>query len=296
MEAGIPNGVINVVTGEGSVVGAALVSHPLVDLVSFTGSVKTGKIVQQNASYKKVVIESGGKSPSFVFEDTNVDELLQNPTFILSMLGHSGQICVLGSRLIVHESLKDILVAKLKERFESYVVGPPSSPEVLGAMPFCYSCITPQFQLETIERLVATALEQGATLVTGGHPLTTGLCEGGRYYAPTLFDNVTEDMSIFQEEVFGPVIAVTTFKDLDEAIRIGNNVTQGLSAMIWSNNIKTVITVAKRIKAGFIMNNTFGAPGINETFGGVKHSGIGSENGLEGIREYLVTKTLVLPY
>jgi len=265
-------------------------------MISFTGSVKTGRIVQQNSNYKKLVIESGGKSPNFVFEDADIDALLQNPSFILSMLIHSGQACVLGSRLIVHESLKDQLVEKLKERFESFVVGPPSSPEVLAAMPFCYSCITPQFQMETIERLVASAIEQGATLVTGGKCLNTGIYEGGRYYSPTLFDNVTEDMEIFTEEVFGPVITVTTFKDIDEAIRIGNNVVHGLSCHIWSENTRTVMKVARGINAGFIYNNVFGAPAVYEPFGGNKQSGVGRENGIDGLNEYLISKTLVFPY
>lgn len=280
-KAGLPPGVLNVITGLGNVVGATLASHPLVAKVSFTGSIEASKkvIAASSSNLKKVTIEAGGKSPNIIFKDTDLDALFApNSFFPFSCILHSGQVCAIGSRLLVHEDIKDKVVERLKALFE----GPF---KVVGA-------ITMKEQLQKIEEYVKFGKEEKATLVCGGTRLTDGDYSKGHYFASTIFTDVTPSMKIFQDEIFGPVLSVVTFKTTEEAIALANSVIQGLACMVWSNNITTVMECCKKIKAGFFMVNKFGAPGPHEAFGGLKQSGIGKELGKEGYQAYLDIKTV----
>jgi len=281
-QAGLPAGVLNVITGLGSVVGSALASHPLVSKISFTGSIETSKkvIVASSSNLKRVTLEGGGKSPNIIFKDTDLDTIFAPTSFFpfSCCLLHSGQVCAIGSRLLVHEDVKDKVVERLKALFE----GPFKT---VGA-------ITMKEQLQKIEDYVALGKAEKATLVCGGTKLTDGDLANGYYFASTIFTDVTPNMKIFQDEIFGPVLSVTTFKTTEEAITLANSVAQGLACMIWSNNLPTVMECCKKIKAGFFMINKFGPPGPHEAFGGLKQSGWGKELGKEGYQAYLDVKTV----
>ncbi len=280
--AGVPAGAVNIVVGRGSVVGEVLVTHPHVDMLSFTGSTAVGKqaVAKSAQTLKKVSMELGGKNPQIVFADCDFDVAVDATVFGICF--NAGQCCNSGSRVLVHEPIADRFVAAVVERSRRVKVGDPLTPGVqVGA-------ITTGKQLEAILSHIESARRAGATVVLGGSRIATT----GMYVEPTVVTGVTREMAIANEEVFGPVLAVLTFKDLDEAIELANSTLYGLSAAVWSRDFTTCLTAARRIKAGTVWVNTFLEGHAELPFGGYRESGIGRELGRFATEDYTETKTV----
>lgn len=283
MEAGVPDGVVNILVGTGPEVGAAMTGHPDVDMVSFTGSTGVGKLTMASAAQhlKKVSLELGGKNPQIVFPDADLDAFIDAAVF--GAYFNAGECCNAGSRLILHRDIADAVTARIAELSGKVKVGDPLDPATqVGAI------ITPQ-HLDKIGGYVAGASEGGATVAFGGGALDLGM---GQFMAPTILSGVTADMAVAREEVFGPVLSVLTFETREEAIRIANSIDYGLSAGIWSRNFDTCITIGRKVRAGTIWMNTFmdGTPEL--PFGGFRQSGLGRELGKHAVEDYTETKTL----
>ncbi len=287
IEAGLPSGVVNIVLGFGQPVGALMAEHPHVDMVSFTGSTAVGKAISAAASktLKKVALELGGKNPQVVFPDADLDAAADAITF--GVYFNAGECCNSGSRIIVHEDIADTLVEKVVALSRKVAFGDPLNSETqVGA-------IISEAHQQKIAAYVRDAVASGAKLALGGeavrHP---GL--PGDFFAPTVVTNVRPDMPIAREEVFGPVLAVLTFKTLDEAVALVNDASYGLSAGVWSENVHTCLAFARRTEAGTVWTNTWmdGFPEV--AFGGFKQSGQGRENGRYGLDEFLEIKSVVM--
>ena len=287
VEAGLPDGVVNIVLGCGQPVGARLVDHPQVDMVTFTGSTAVGKSIAATAAgtLKKVALELGGKNPQLIFADADLDAAADAVTF--GTCFNAGECCNSGSRVIVHEDVAGALVAKVLNLSQNVAFGDPLHPDTqVGA-------IISAAHLRKIDGFVQGAVAAGAQVRLGGAPLAiTGLA--GRFYPPTIITGVTADMAIARDEVFGPVLSVLTFRTADEAIALANASDYGLSAAIWSANVHTCLDVARRLLAGTVWTNTFMDGFAELCFGGMKQSGQGRELGRYGLEEFMEVKTLVM--
>ncbi len=287
MQAGLPEGVANIVLGEGQPVGARMVSHPDVDMVTFTGSSAVGRAIAAEAgkSLKKVALELGGKNPQVIFPDADLDSAADAVTF--GMVFNAGECCNSGSRIIVHADIAEAFTARVVALSGQVAFGDPLHPDTqVGAI------VTPEHAAR-IDGFVHAAKAAGARVTLGGGPLSIpGL--GGQFYAPTVLTGVTADMAIAREEVFGPVLSVLTFRTLDEAIALANDAAYGLSAGVWSENVHTCLSFARRVQAGTIWTNTWmdGFPEV--TFGGMKQSGLGREIGSYGLEEFLEVKSVAM--
>jgi aldehyde dehydrogenase (NAD+) len=287
LEAGLPPGALNIVPGIGEEAGAALAGHAGIDHLSFTGSVQVGSIVSKAAADNvvPVTLELGGKSPNIVFADANLDEAL--PVVVNSILQNAGQTCSAGSRLLVDAKTHDAVVDQIARRFADVKIGPgPEDPD-LGPL------ISKQ-QLERVMGYMETGRKE-AKLVVGGEPPKDERLEGGSYFSPTLFDEVPPDASIAREEIFGPVLAVTSFSDPDEAIREANATDYGLVTAVWTRDVGIAHRLAREVRAGQVYINTYGAGGgVELPFGGFKKSGFGREKGFEALRTYSAVKTVTI--
>ncbi len=284
-EAGIPDGVFQVVTGTGPVTGRALGMHMDVDAITFTGSTMIGKQFLAYASQsnmKRVTLECGGKSPNIVLADCrDLDEAALSAAF--GIFFNQGQVCCAGSRLLVQDIIKDAFLEKLVEKAAQFIAGDPLDPETtLGAL-------ISQPHMDKVQGLIASAHDEGANLLCGG--LQVRPESGGYFLEPTIFDGVSRDMTIAREEIFGPVLSVMTFDTPDEAVRIANDSIYGLGAGIWTSNIDTAMTMSKRIKAGTVWINNYDESDITVPFGGYKQSGIGRDKSLEAMSFFQETKT-----
>jgi (Z)-2-((N-methylformamido)methylene)-5-hydroxybutyrolactone dehydrogenase len=287
-EAGFPPGVVNVVTGFGKEVGTPLVEHPLVRKISFTGSDATGRVINELAArhFKHVSLELGGKSPNIVFADANLDDAVNGA--VSGIFAATGQTCIAGSRLLLQDSIHDAFVEKLLALARTARMGDPMSTETqVGPV-----TTVPQYQ--KILGYIDIAKKEGARLVMGGQPAKRPECGTGRFVEPTVFCDVENEMRIAQEEVFGPVLSVIRFKDEDEAVRIANAVRFGLGAGVWTNDIGRALRMAERVQAGTVWVNTYRLISYLAPFGGYKDSGLGRENGLAAIQEYLQTKSVLI--
>lgn len=285
-EAGFPPGVVNVVTGFGKDVGEPLVVHPKVAKVAFTGGSETGRRVysQAAAHLKKVTLELGGKSPNIVFDDANLDNAVNG--VISGIFAATGQTCIAGSRLLLQESVYDQFMEKLVETASQAKMGDPSLADTQVGP------VTTPPQYEKILNYIDIAKQEGAECVLGGGPASAEEGGGTYFVKPTIFKNVTNDMRIAQEEVFGPVLSVIKFRDDDDAVRIGNDIAFGLAAGVWTDNLRRATLMAKRLKAGTVWVNTYRAVSVTSPFGGYKASGLGRENGREAMDSYLQTKSV----
>ena len=286
LEAGIPPGVFNVVTGRGSTVGSALTAHPRVDLVAFTGSKSTGSEVMRASSIhpRPVLLELGGKSPNVVFGDADRDAVV--PLVAHSAMTHAGQVCSSASRVIVERSLHDDLVEEVADYLRTFRQGPGIHDPDIGPV------ISAQ-QHETVMSYVESGRRQGARLVVGGRR-PEGL-PAGYFIEPTLFAGVDPTMQIAREEIFGPVLSAIPFDDPIDAAGIANSTPYGLVAAVWTKDIDRAFSVARRIRAGQVFINNWGLGyGMDLPFGGVGGSGFGREKGLQALNEYSIEKTLVV--
>ncbi len=285
-EAGVPRGALTLVTGLGEEVGKALGLHPDVDVVSFTGSTEVGRLFLKysaESNLKEIVLECGGKSPQVIFEDAELDGIENH--VLAAAFWNMGENCSCGSRLIVHSSIKDAVLERLKAGLGKWKVGLPTDPETqIGPM-------VEKAHFDKVSSFLEDAKKQGATLVYGGRIHDT--LGSGWYVEPTIFDNVKPEHRLFQEEVFGPILAVTTFDTEEEAIALANNSTYGLAASLYTSSLKRAQRVAAAIQAGTVSVNGFSEGDITTPFGGYKQSGFGGrDNGLEAFNQYLQLKTI----
>jgi acyl-CoA reductase-like NAD-dependent aldehyde dehydrogenase len=284
-EVGFPPGVLNIITGPGSSVGQAIVEHPDIDKVAFTGDTSTGKQIMRSSAdtLKKITLELGGKSPNIVLPDADMEAAIRGAT--IGIFYGKGEVCAAGSRLLVDRSIKDAFMEKLVARARKMVPGDPLDPKTrLGA-------IASKGQLERVLRYVETGKKEGAALVAGGGRADIGTGRG-YFMQPTIFDNVTPEMTIAREEIFGPVLATIEFSDLDEAIARANDSPYGLAAAVWTKDIKKAHYVARRLQAGTVWINTYNVYDTAAGFGGYKQSGFGREMGVHALEHYTQVKTV----
>lgn len=287
-EAGLPSGVFNVVTGMGVDAGSALVEHPDVAKIAFTGSDITGARIYQSAAktFKRVALELGGKSPTIVFEDADLE--LAATGVVSGIFGAAGQMCAAGSRLLVHSSVKDKFVEKLIDLASGIRMGDPRDPRTnVGP-------ISTPVQFQKVLDYLDIAQTDGARCVLGGKPATGPDLGAGQFIEPTILVDVRNDMRIAQEEVFGPILAVIEFSDEEEAIGLANDVPYGLVAGVWTANIGRALRMSKALDVGTVWINTYRTYSYMVPFGGMKGSGLGREHGIEAIDEYLETKSVVI--
>jgi acyl-CoA reductase-like NAD-dependent aldehyde dehydrogenase len=283
-EAGLPAGALNVIPGYGPTAGAALVRHPGVDKIAFTGSTDVGRIIMREAAdtLKRVTLELGGKSPNVIFADADLKAAVRGAQ--TGIFYGKGEVCAAGSRLLVERSVKDQVVEALAQRAEKLVPGDPFAKETrLGA-------IVSKPQQERVLGYIAQGQSEGATLVSGGKSATVD--DKGYYIEATVFDGVTPEMTIAREEIFGPVLSVLAFDDLEEAIGLANQSMYGLAAGIWTRDIAKAHRVAAEIQAGTVWINTYNAYDPAASFGGYKHSGFGRDLGREALTNYTELKTV----
>ncbi|CAN7762310.1 MULTISPECIES: aldehyde dehydrogenase family protein [Rhizobium] len=283
-KAGIPPGVINIVTGKGTVVGEALTSHPDVSLVSFTGSTAVGRRIAGKCgeSVKRVALELGGKGANIVFADADLDAALDGVLF--GFVFNQGEVCAAGARLIIEESIADEFVSKLAERAKLINVGHPLDGEA------DMSALIHEEHMNKVLAYVADGETEGAVVVCGGQRLRGQGYDDGCFVGPTILTNVTADMRVFREEIFGPVLCVTRFKSQEEAIHLANLTEYGLANGVWSKDIDKVLSTARKLKSGTVFANTYLEGAVQLPQGGVKQSGFGRENGLDALHEYMETK------
>ena len=286
IEAGVPAGVINIVTGPGSV-GRAMVQHPGIDKIAFTGSTAVGQEIMRSAAdtIKRITLELGGKSPNIVFADAEIDNAVKGA--ITGIFYGKGEVCNAGSRLFLESKVKDEFIEKLAARAAKMRPADPLDPKTrLGA-------IVSHDQMQTVLRYIEAGKKDGAKLVAGGNRVNV---DGGKgfFIEPTIFGDVTNDMTIAREEIFGPVLAVLSFDDIDQVIEQANNNPYGLAAAVWTRDVKKAHSVSRRLKAGTVWINTYGLMDASLPFGGYKSSGFGRELGMHAIEHYTELKTVWL--
>ena len=275
-DAGLPPGVVNIVTGAGET-GAAVAQHDGVDKVAFTGSTEVGKLIRRAlaGSSKHYTLELGGKAANLVFEDAAIDQAVEG--IVNGIFFNQGHVCCAGSRLLVQESVADEVISKLKNRMETLIVGDPLDKNTdIGA-------INSRAQLDKIEEYLDIGEAEGAEPFQTSCPLP----ERGFWCRPTLFLHASQSHRVVQEEIFGPVLAVQTFRTVDEAIAMANNTPYGLSGGVWSDKGAKTFRVTSQIRAGVLWANTYNKFDPTSPFGGYKESGIGREGGLSGLQAYL---------
>ncbi len=275
-EAGLPKGVVNIITGFGDT-GAAMVNHPDVDKIAFTGSTHVGKIIQKSiaGTSKKATLELGGKSANIIFDDAPIDQAVEG--IVNGIFFNQGHVCCAGSRLFVQENIADKVIRKLKLRLKSLYVGNPLDKNTdIGA-------INSKEQLETIESYIEIGKKEGAEI----YQPACDIPKKGYYCPPTLFLNVAQSHRIVQEEIFGPVLTIQTFRTVDEVIQKANNSPYGLAAGVWTDKGSRIFNLTTKLKAGVVWANTYNKFDPTSPFGGYKESGFGREGGVHGLAAYV---------
>jgi aldehyde dehydrogenase (NAD+) len=284
-EAGLPAGVFNLVNGAGSTVGEALVRHPGVDMISFTGSTSSGKRIAALAAERvaRVALELGGKSAAILLDDADLDKAI--PEAVKGCYFNAGQVCVALSRLLVPRSRYDEVVERVKGVVEGWKVGDPSTQVDIGPL-------VSSSQRDRVRSYIERGVQEGARLVTGGPDVPSGL-DRGYYVQPTVFADVKSSMTIAQEEIFGPVLSILAYEDDDDAVHIANDTPYGLSGGVWSRDTERAEGVARRIRTGMVKINGTNDPAA--PFGGFKQSGVGREHGQYGIEEFVELQAIMNP-
>jgi betaine-aldehyde dehydrogenase len=286
LEAGIPAGVVNVITGPGGSAGAALAAHPGVGKVAFTGETTTGQEIMRLAAnnVKKVSLELGGKSPNIVFADADLERFAVEAPY--AVFDNAGQDCCARSRIFVEASAHDRMLELFTEATRKVVVGDPADDKTeMGSL-------VSQRQRERVSGYVDVGKEEGAALVYGGEPPTGDPFDAGAYWMPTIFDACRTDMRIVREEIFGPVVAIIPFEDEADAVRLANDTPYGLSGSIWSRDIGKALRVAKGVRAGVLSVNSNASVHTEAPFGGYKMSGVGRELGMHALELYTEVKNV----
>jgi aldehyde dehydrogenase (NAD+) len=285
VEIGLPPGVLNVITGPGSRVGQALVEHPGIDKIAFTGDTSTGKSIMRSAAdtLKRITLELGGKSPNIVLADADVEAAIRGAT--IGIFYGKGEVCAAGSRLLVDRSIKNEFIDKLATRARKMVPGDPLDPKTR------FGAIASRKQLDTVLSYIESGRNEGASLVAGGQRADIGTGKG-YFVQPTVFADVTPEMTIAREEIFGPVLAAIEFADLDEAISRANDSQYGLAAGVWTRDIKKAHYVARKLQAGTVWVNTYNVYDTAAPFGGYKQSGFGREMSAHALDHYTQVKSV----
>lgn len=285
-DVGFPPGVVNVVAGFGNEVGAPLVGHPLVRKISFTGADSTGRRINEQAArdFKHVSLELGGKSPNIVFADANLDDAVNGA--VSGIFAATGQTCIAGSRLLLQDRVHDQVLERLLSIARTARMGDPMDPTTQVGP------VTTRPQYEKVLGYIDIARAEGAKLELGGKAASRSECGNGWFVEPTIFSGVDNRMRIAQEEVFGPVLSVIRFADEAEAVAIANDVRFGLGAGVWTSDIGRAFRMAEAVQSGTVWINTYRAVSYMSPFGGYKDSGLGRENGIDAVREYLQTKSV----
>ena len=283
-EIGLPNGVFNLISGHGREIGETLASHPEVDMVSFTGSTNAGVRVSELAapSVKRVTLELGGKSANIILDDADIPRAASSA--IYSCFANSGQECSALTRLLIPEDYREEVVEVIASNIGRYTVGDP-----MDGTSKCGPLVSKR-QQESVSRYISTGIDEGATLVAGGEGMPDDL-DSGFYVRPTVFADVTPQMTVFREEIFGPVLCITTYSNVEEAIELANDSEYGLSGGVWSGDESRAMKVARKLRTGQVSING-GAFNVTAPFGGYKKSGLGRELGVHGMEEFLETKSI----
>ena len=275
-DSGLPKGVVNIVTGDGKT-GAAIVNHPDINKIAFTGSTEVGKLIERSLAgiEKKTTLELGGKGANIIFEDAAIDQAVEG--IVNAIFFNQGHVCCAGSRLFIQESVADTVIDKLKDRISTLIVGDPLDKNTdIGA-------INSEEQLKTIEKYIEIGKKEGGEI----YQAKCLLPKQGNWCPPTLFLNVSQSHTIVQEEIFGPVLAIQTFRTIDEVIEKANNTPFGLSAGVWTEKGSKIFKLTKELNAGVVWANTYNKFDPSSPFGGFKESGMGREGGLHGLKSYL---------
>jgi aldehyde dehydrogenase (NAD+) len=284
LEAGFPDGVVNLLPGFGSA-GAAIARHMDVDKVAFTGSTETGRLILEAAAksnLKKVTLELGGKSPNIIFHDTDLDEAVEGAH--LGIFSNQGQVCCAGSRVFVEEKIYDQFMEKSIARAQKRIVGDPFDPKTEQGPQ------VDQAQFDRITNYIESGVSEGARLACGGNRVG----DRGYFIEPTVFAEVQDEMKIAREEIFGPVMSVIPFKDLGEVITRANRTIYGLAAGVWTRDIKKAHAIANSVRAGTVWVNCYNVLDTRAPFGGFKQSGSGRELGEYGLQQYTEVKTVIM--
>lgn len=278
-DAGLPDGVVNIITGAGQT-GSAVVNHPGIDKIAFTGSTSVGKIIQKSlaGTHKKYTLELGGKGALIVFEDAAIDQAVEG--IINAIFFNQGHVCCAGSRLLVQEGIADKIILKLRDRMENLIVGDPLDKNTdIGA-------INSKKQFERVNQYMEIGVNEGADV----YQSKCDIPDSGYFIRPTLFTNVSQSNRVVQEEIFGPVLTIQTFRTADEAIEKANNTPFGLAGGVWTDKGSKIFRVGKELRSGVIWANTYNKFDPTSPFGGYKESGVGREGGLHGLAAYVNLK------
>lgn len=289
-EAGLPKGVLNIVHGLGSSTGQAIVSHPNIKAISFTGGTSTGAHIARTAApmFKKLSLELGGKNPNIIFADCDYDKMLE--TTVKSSFANQGQICLCGSRIFVEESIFEKFKVDFIKKVSNLKVGTPFDSQTnVGAL-------VSKSHLEKVKSYIAIAEDEGGEILFGGNEVNVEGGENGYYLQPTIIEVKSNKCKLNQEEIFGPVVTIMSFKSEEEALTLANDVSYGLSATLWTNNLNRTMTMTEQIQAGIVWVNTWLMRDLRTPFGGVKSSGVGREGGFEALRFFTEPKNICIQY
>ncbi|KOY50847.1 aldehyde dehydrogenase [Polaribacter dokdonensis] len=289
-KAGLPKGVLNIVHGLGSTTGQAIVSHPKIKAISFTGGTKTGARIAKIAApmFKKLSLELGGKNPNIVFADCNYDKMLA--TTVRSSFANQGQICLCGSRIFVEENIYEKFKSDFIDKVAQLKIGHPSKNDTnIGAL-------VSKEHLEKVKSYIDLAQEEGGKLLFGGKRVEVDNYENGYYLQPTIIEVSTNQCRLNQEEIFGPIVTIMPFKTDDDALALANDTKYGLSATLWTNNLNRTMQFSKQLKTGIVWVNTWMLRDLRTPFGGQKESGVGREGGFEALRFFTEPKNICIKY
>ncbi|WP_406683006.1 aldehyde dehydrogenase [Seonamhaeicola sp. MEBiC1930] len=289
-EAGLPNGVLNIVHGFGKTTGHAIIEHPNIKAISFTGGTSTGAQIAKIAApmFKKLSLELGGKNPNIIFADCDYDDMLR--TTVRSSFANQGQICLCGSRIFIEKSIYNKFKSDFVEKVKQLKIGHPSNPDTdIGAL-----VSIPH--LEKVKSYINFENDEGGTILCGGKQITINGYENGYYFEPTIFEVTNNECRLNQEEIFGPIVTIMPFDDEDNALQMANDIKYGLSATVWTNNLKRTMRMSSKLQAGIVWINTWMLRDLRTPFGGVKASGVGREGGFEALRFFTETKNVCIKY